>query len=649
MSGVFKRICLGWCAFILSYGIAQAQEADLITMDFKEVELRQVVRFMSEMSGRNFIVSDKVKGKITVITPTPVTKEEANQLFEAILDVHGYNVVSDGAAERIVPHKALKSAAVPVSDVATPAGVNIVGRVFKLKYVDANSVAATLKPLVSPWGHIASNVGTNSLILLDSSSNIAKFSNLLGVLDAQQSQLVQRAFVIRHANIAHVEKLLNSAYSDFNSRRPKGLPGLFAFSDVRTNTLLVMGPDFILNDVAAIVHRVDKPVQARSDNLHLYYPKNNKAVVISKVLNELVSKQKADSADHPVSFTRQVSVVADEEANVLVVSATADDYQVLLPIIQGLDMRRRQVFIEAAILEISDERVNEFGVDWRITSEDSGSTLIGGSGFGNISATANNPLNPGNGLTIGLVEGTITDPTSGKVLPNIGALVKALRSDNDVNVLSTPNLLVLENEEAEISVGQNVPFLTGKQTSDGGNVVQTIERQDVGLKLTVTPRILSDGEVVLDIFNEISSIAQSVAVNQDDTGIITNKRSIDTSVMLENKQTVVLGGLISEDESETVKRVPVLGSLPVLGQLFRSTERSKTKQNLMVFLRPVVIESYAELSNLSKEKYDLSSGQWNQNFGVGGGAFRNNLPRRMPIDINQIRGGLIEQKPVTEH
>jgi general secretion pathway protein D len=317
-------------------------------------------------------------------------------------------------------------------------------------------------------------------------------------------------------------------------------------------------------------------------------------------------------------FARPVSIMPDKATNSLVIGAESQDYETLRGVIEKLDIRRLQVYVEALILEITADRAKEFGIEWRSTQDftrpDAGRSLFGGTNFnpqdptsGSLNNLIQNPLNVGNGLSLGVVDGLVT--FGGATFANIGALLRALSQDSDVNVLSTPNLLTMDNEEAEIVVGQNVPFLTGTAPTQNGLATpfQTITREDIGIKLRLKPQISEGDSVRLSIYQEISSVVPTTINNAQ--GIITNKRSIKTTVSVREGQMIALGGLIQDDNTVTTSKVPLLGDLPLLGPLFRSTKNDKAKTDLMVFLLPHVIRHPGDLESLSREKYDVIGGE----------------------------------------
>ncbi len=602
--------------------VAYSQSDDLVTMDFQSVELDQLVRFIAEMSGRNFVLNEKVKGNVTVVTPSPITKDDAFRMFEAVLEVHGFTIEPGEKVDKIVPINLAPTLGIPVQSntTATQAGSrgdSVEARLVSLQYVEASSLASTLKPLVSSWGNISASVPTNALIITDSSRNMSKLLAMIASLDVEDEDIIQKTYELRYADPAQAEKTINSVYTDFNKRRPKGLAGVSAFSDSRANLLIVTTPLHMVDSLDDLIARIDKNNSVSQENFHIYYPENTQSEDIAKVLNEFVGKFKPNAPSSPKGFEKQVTIVPDEGSNSLLISASPSDFDLLLPLIKGLDIPRRQVFVEAIIVEVTDEQGLDVGVDFvsptdRITD---GEGNFGGSTFGliqnSINPITNTPVLP-NGFSLGVLE-NFFNPFTGENLLAFGALVQLFESNSNANVLSTPNLLVVENEEAEFSVGQNVPFITGNQSNNGGNVIQTIERKDVGLVLKIKPQILDDGKIKIDVYNEVSSIASTVLSSSTDLGFITNKRSIDTHAVLENGQTIVLGGLISEDINETVKKVPFFGSIPLLGVLFRSTSETAVRRNLMIFIQPHIIDSYSEIAKISERKYLNSLRGWEVN------------------------------------
>ncbi|MBF0180936.1 MAG: type II secretion system secretin GspD, partial [Magnetococcales bacterium] len=618
---------------------------DRVTMDFQGVELAQVVRFVAEMTGKNYVLDPQIKGKVTVVTPAPVTIKEAEKIFESILSVHELSIVEREGAFKIVSQKlGVAEGGEPVED-AKRIGreESVVSRLVHLRYVDANSLGATLKPLLHPWGSLAVHVPTNALVITDAAVTVAKVSSLVESMDVPQGEASRKVFALKHASATMAEKLVNAIYTDFNSRRRKEDLGVKAFADSRVNVLVVVCAPEQMREVENLLAGLDTPVATSEGNLHLYYPRNSEAEAIAKVLTSLIGSNAAGKAGDelkPLELMRAVNVVGEKATNTLVIAATPADYQILLPIIQGLDMRRLQVHVEALIIEVTADRAAEFGVEWRFGNlPAAGSKALTGFADSSFGTPITNPLDTGNGMAVGLMRGSLQWGST--VLPNMPALIRAFQSDGDVNILATPNIVTMDGVESEIIVGQNIPIVSGTTTSSAGAVnttpgvtSQTVERKDVGLTLRVTPRVIENEWLEMKIYQEQSSVTpasiKQLESNASGNGVVTNKRSIKTTVNLKSGQTVVLGGLIKEEQSETVGMVPCFGGVFGLGELFKKTSRSKSKSNLMVFIRPVITSRYDDLVRISGEKYRVVQEQWGMTEAKGSRLIRSVLPNPLP-------------------
>lgn len=621
---------------------------DRVTMDFQGVELAQVVRFVAEMTGKNYVLDPQLKGKVTVITPTAVSVGEAEKIFESILSVHELTVVERDGAFKIVPLKSgIAEGGTPVLEpLPTPPKEEMVlSRLVRLRHVDANSLAATLKPLLHPWGSLAAHMPTNALVVTDAAVVVNKLVILIEAMDVPVGLAERRLFVLQHASATAVEKLVNAIYTDFNTRRRKEDVGVKVFGDARSNTLVVVSPKEQLKEIAHLIAGLDHPVVSNAGNLHLYYPRNSEAEAIAKVLTTLMGSSSASKSGgdelKPLEFMRSVNVVGEKSTNTLVIAATPEDYRTLLPIIQGLDKRRLQVHVEALIIEVTAERAAEFGVEWRFGNipTAAGSKALTGFGGASFGDTITNPLDTGNGMALGLMKGAITWGTT--TVPNIPAMIKAFQSEGDVNILATPNIVTMDGVESEIIVGQNIPIVSGttsstaaSSTTTPGVTSQTVERKDVGLTLRVTPRIIEDQWLEMKIYQEQSSITPK-SMDQLNAGtlgssVVTNKRSIKTTVNLKSGNTIVLGGLIKEEQSDQVGMVPCLGGVSGVGELFKKTSRSRNKSNLMVFIRPVITNQFDELVKLSSDKYQTAREMWGVAESKGSGVIHTLPPSPLP-------------------
>ncbi len=593
-----------WWACALALLLAQPAWAKEVTLNFKNADIRSLIEFVAGFSGRNFLVDNRVRGKVTIVSPTPISEKEAYEVFLSVLEVNGYAAVPSGPVIKIVPRAESKQKSVPVRMSRHGAADDeMVTQVIRLRYADAQQLVALIRPLISPNSHLVAYPRGNMMLLTDSASNIARIQKILRLLDRKDAVGVQ-LFRLKHASADKLAATLGRLYG------PANKPGsVKAIAHQPGNMLIVVGKPQIINEVAQVIERLDVAPEADSGRLQVRYLKYAKAEDVAKIVNELVggAGDGKKGAAKPL-FSGDVRLVADKTTNAVMITADPSDMAAVNGIIDKLDIRRRQVLVEALIVEVSANAAQQFGIEWRGLSNFNapGRHVFGGTNFtpqggANIGGVAANPLNPGNGLVVGLVDGTIT--FGGQTFLNIGALARALESKADTNVLSTPNLLTMDNEQAEIVVGQNVPFITGQSQTQGGvaNPFQTIERKDIGLTLRVKPQISEGGMVRLELYQEISSLDTNAGVQGAD--LITNKRSIKTVVLANDGQMIVLGGLMRDDETRGVQRVPCLGAIPVLGEPFKFSENRHRKTNLMVFLRPHIIRTASDIDALTNLKY----------------------------------------------
>jgi len=618
------------CLLLLSPARAMAEEE--VTFNFNNADIRSVIKFVSDFTGRNFLVDNRVKGKVTIISPRALPAEAAYQVFLSILEVNGFAAVAGKNVTKIIPLAISKQKGIQVHFKGLPNGDDsLITQVISLKYAQAQQLVAVLRPMVATTGNITAYAPANMLLVTDSSSNIRKVLSIIRALDVSEAVGI-KLIRLKYASADKLAKILTGMFATgAGAARPAARPGLAGLSSAGAaamikvtaynpeNMLIVVAPTASVAAIDALVEKLDLPPDADAGLLQVRYLKNADAESVAKVLNEMLSGASQGSSSLTGGstagkkpggkqlFTGTVRVVADPATNALLITADLNDRKALNKIIDKLDIRRLQVFIEALIIEVSTSRAQQFGIEWRALGDftQPGRKPIGGTTFGNqagtnINTVGANPLAAGNGLAVGVVDGTIS--FGGAQFLNLAALVRALEADTNTNVLSTPNLLTMDNEEAEIIVGQNVPFLTGSSSTQGGvtNPFTTIQRQDVGLTLRVTPQISEGDTVHLKIFQEISSIAPNTSGASD---IITNKRSIKTVVLARDGQTIVLGGLMRDDDSEAVQQVPCLGKIPILGEAFKYTELTNKKTNLMVFLKPHVINSARDIKTITQDKY----------------------------------------------
>ena len=646
-----KTLLIGLTILWLSFGQARAQQADdsSASLNFVGAEIEYVIRAIGHYTGNTFVIDPRVKGTINLASEKPLSKSQALELLGSVLRVQGFSLVKTPSYIKVVPEADAKLQAAP-TQLGKLRGDQIATQIFSLNHQNATSLTNVLRPLISANNSITPDTSNNTLVITDYVDNLRRLSRIIATLDTPANatlEVVHLVHAIAMDMAATINRLLDSttaASTDPNR--------LLVLADARTNTLIIRAPNAARADLArTLIAKLDQPT-AQPGNVHVVYLRNAEATKLAQVLRAVVTSESGSALSpmpSPVSSTGQSSISqqsssalssagalqtsapaisstqaplptggaagfiqADPSTNTLIITANEQVYRNLRVIIDQLDARRAQVYVESLIVEVSADRAAQLGVQWAGLSGDGGAgyrvgVLTGfGSGGDNLVqqaaatlSSSGTPLVPGNGLAALMVKQNANGSVS------LGMLARALETDARANILSMPNLITLDNEEARIIVGQNVPFITGQFTtaasggSAGVNPFQTIERRDIGLSLRVRPTISQGGTVKMAIYQETSNIQQSTA-----SGLITSKRSIDTNVLVDDGQIIVLGGLIEDTLSDSMEKVPGLGNLPLLGYLFRYQSKRRTKTNLMVFLRPNIIRSDEQSISLSGDRYD---------------------------------------------
>ncbi len=610
-----------------------------VTLNFVGAEIEAVARTMAAITGRSVVVDPRVKGVITLTTDQPVSSARAYNLFLATLRLQGFAVVQSAGLDKVVPEAdaKLQGDGVSVGDAPGSAvGNQIVTQIFRLNFEFANNLVAVLRPLISPNNTINVNPGNNSLVITDYADNLRRLARIIAAMDVSNATDVD-IIPLKHAIASDLAPLVLRLIE-----APSGAAGAVAgqAADASFRTTLIAEPRsnaLILRAanparvalVKSLVEKLDQPTNqgagGDAGNIHVVYLKNAEATKIAVTLraalagearpataataNPGVAGLPGSQASSQPSTGGQIQ--ADPATNSLIITAPEPQYRQIRAVIDRLDIRRAQVYVESLIAEVNADKAAEFGIQWQGALGQNGDTNVGvlGTNFtiggANIIslATGGGQTPPSTGLNVG-----VANRINGIYV--LGFLARYLQSNGDGNILSTPNILTLDNEEAKIVIGQNVPFVTGQYTNSGansnGNTVnpfQTIERKDVGLTLKVKPQISENGTVRLTISQEVSTV-QASTLNAAN-GPTTNKRSIDTNVLVNDGSIVVLGGLLQDEYAGNQEKVPGLGDIPFFGALFKSETRSRRKTNLMVFLRPVVVRDASSTDALTMERYDL--------------------------------------------
>ncbi len=646
---------------LLLPNVLRAAEGAPITLNFKDAEIDSVIGAFGHLLNRTFIIDPRVRGKVSLETPKAVSQAKALEMLQSVLRSQGFAMVESGGLTKVVPEAEAKLQAGPVSAgrAGPGGGEQIVTQIFKLNYESASNLVPVLRPLIAPNNTITAYPSNNSLVITDYASNLQRIARIISTLDLPSSNEVE-VISVKHV-IASDIALQVARLLDDSQRAGAGVqidPGqrISVLADSRMNAILLRSTSPAkMNMAKSLIARMDQPLVSPG-NIHVVYLRNAEAVKLAQTLRAVMTGDGSGSssggqgtnplstpgqplssalgqqgqgagglsAQQPLNPTQNTPVVvnaggaviaADPTTNSLIITASEPVYRNLREVIEKLDARRAQVFIESLIVEVNADKAAELGIQWQFLNLGSGgkaqafggTNLPAGTSAGILSVAAN-PSAVGNGLNIGIVRGgnsTIPDGKGGTLnILNLGLLAKALESGASGNVLATPNLLTLDNEEARIIIGQNVPFVTGQfttlQAGSNANPFQTVERKDVGTTLRVKPQVSESGTVRMQIFQEVSSVVDATL----SAGLITNKRAIESNVLVDDGQIVVLGGLIEERIESGETKVPGLGDLPFIGNLFKSQSRKRTKTNLLVFLRPVVIRDAEGAYSVTSDRYD---------------------------------------------
>ena len=632
---------------------------DPVTLNFTNADIEAVVKAVSEITGRSFIVDPRVKGTVTIVSSRPVPRSLVYPTLLSALRMQGIAVVEGESVFRVVPETEAKLQGGPVERGAvTAAGDRLVTQVIPLRYESAAQLVNVLRPMITPSNTIAAYPGANTLVITDYADNLKRLEKVIASLD-QPPGGEPMVVPVRHASAIDLVPTITKLLAD------PAAPGagdvqqrVTVVADARSNSVLIRADNpGRAARVRQLVEQLDTPGRA-GGNMFIVYLKNAEAPRVVQTLRALLTGQDAAPSSAgaaslsgappsatvattssalanptPLPFTSApaassfsaggATISADTSNNALVIMAPEPVYNNLRAVIEKLDVRRAQVYVEALIVEVSADKAAEFGIQWQaLTGVNSTQTrVVGGTNFGargggnNIIDIAANLGSAGQGLNLGVIRGTINIPGLGTI-QNLAFLARALETQINANILSTPTLLTLDNEEARIVVGQNVPFVTGQYAQTGSTTTvtpfQTIERRDVGLVLRVKPQITEGGTVRLVLYQEVSRIQDQSSA----TGIILSKRSLESSVVVDDSQIVVLGGLIEDRVTDGTDKVPIAGDVPIVGQLFRYDARRREKTNLMIFLKPTIVRTGADGREFTSERYQyLQSEQQRMNPG----------------------------------
>lgn len=635
-----------------------------ILLNFKEVDILQIIDLMSDLTGKNFLVDEKVRGKVTVIAPKPVNINEAYNVFLSILEVQGFTVVPQGPIIKIIPSREVKESPLPTTiDGAGQLSADsdeFVTQLIPLKHADANEIRGLLSALVSKESSLLAYAPTNTLILTEVASNIARLLKIIRALDVEAPSSILKVITLQYASAEQLASSLQSALEGLaatgsaasgespaqqarrrrSTRRTTTQPLQRApiapkmIADSRTNSLVVIATPGDMAAVEDLIAKLDVPTPEGRGQIHVYYLAHANAEELAQVLTAQatdISRTTTTAAAAPGQQGRPpqagrrapptqsgtgplgITITADKPTNSLVITAPPEAYTVIREIIEKLDIRRSQVLVEALFAEVTLSRAEQFGVEWRVIDEPNGTqvfTSSTGSGqTGVLGALTANPLTSVPGFLIGALRNTIT--IGNNQIFNIPAVLRAFQGDTDVNILATPNLLTTDNEEAEIIIGEERPFLRTAQdsptsgTQAGFSTTRSFEFRDVGITLRLTPQISQGKTVRLNLFIELTSFSSEA---QGEVGAVTtSKRTAQTTVIVDDSQTIVIGGLLQEDNDQAQTQVPCLGNVPLLGWAFKQTSKTKNKNNLLLFITPHILNTPSDIARITEHKRQQSA------------------------------------------
>ena len=584
------------------------KEAGYVTIDFDDVDIRVFIKFISELTGSNFVIDRGVKGKVTIISPKKISVKEAYKVFESVLEVHGFSVVPAGDIVKIVPSKdartknietRLKKSAIDPED-------KVVTQIISLNYANPNELKKVLAPLISKSSVILSYPPTGTLIVTDLLSNIKRLLKIIGALDIEGIEEQISVIPLERASSPDIAKSLKQIFQK-TVRQKKGTLAstIKIVADERTNTIITLASENDTSRIRQLIKLLDKDVPKGEERLRVYRLENADAEDLSKVLMNLPAKGAKDTKKGKTPLlSKDISIVPDKATNSLIITAERDDYNVLEGVIKQLDIARPMVYIEALIMEVNVDKGFKVGAEWvggEKFHSDSDKGYGGGfSGAGIIPDPTSGIISYPPGFSLGVFGDLIQ--IGGVKFPNLGAVLQAYQKDQDVHILSTPQILTLDNEEAEIYVGENVPYLTRTEAGSAtGSEYANYDYKDVGVTLRITPQISQERFVRLNIFQEVTKMVKEAGVTGAQTPT-TLKRTTKTTVTIKDKNTIVIGGLIGDDITNTVYKTPCLGDIPGLGWLFKYKSESREKRNLFIFITPHIVENPTEAKAIYEEK-----------------------------------------------
>ena len=597
-------------------GVGRNGSERYVSIDFNNVDISVFIKFISELTGRNFVIDQRVKGKVTIISPSKISVDEAYKVFESVLDVHGFATVKSGKVTKIIPSPDARTKNIETrSDAAGDADDDrVVTQLMPLRYADTEEVKRLFTPMVSKSSVILSYPPTNTLIVTDNYSNILRLINILKIIDVPGVGREISVFPIHNADASKMVSLLETVFrtagdQSKKGRRPQVDRSAAFVADERTNSIIMVASEDDTNRIRSLIDILDQETPKGKERIHVYYLEYAAAEEIVGVLKDLPTEEQTGGeggAPQAPVVSDSVTITADKATNSLIITADRDDYATLVDIIRQIDIPRSMVYIEALIMEVNAQKSFELGTEWIVGDDVELNSDRQGVVGGGFTTGEDSNLNYQVGLDGNLIPSLATGFSlgvfgeavniAGITFPSISAIVQAFKKDRDVNILSTPQLLTTDNQEASITVGKNIPFQTTSSTTNN-ETFNSFEYRDVGKTLKITPQINKDRMLRLNLSLEVSALESTT-----DFRPTTLKRTVDTTVMVEDSSTVVIGGLIDDTFAQTEYKVPCLGDVPGLGWLFKTRSKSGEKSNLFIFITPRVIQNQEEARAFSDVK-----------------------------------------------
>ncbi len=632
-NGYRARLTAFAVACALTWGAAPAQQPaqpqqqqTTITPAFRDADLTQIIEAVSQITGKTFIVDPRVRAQVTILSSTPMSPDAFYETFLSILQVHGFVAVPAGNSIKIIPDANARQlpGQEDLPDRVNGTSDEFITQVISVRNVSAAQLVPVLRPLIPQYGHLVAYPPSNMLIISDRASNVSRMMRIIQRIDQGGDEEID-IVRLENASASEIVRVVNALNQAPGQQGEVASVSARLVADDRTNSVLISGEKAQRLRLKALVTHLDTPLETGGDTRVRYLNYADAEQIAGKLKEQITGITQAapgapgQAATPQAAADRSTTIWADKQTNALVITAPPKIMRQIMGVVDKLDIRRLQVLVEAILVDISEQKSAELGVNWAIANTDSDSTVpigsfnqtVGGSSIGSIAAAIADPDNIDptalpSGLTLGA--GRFLDSGT-----NFALLLRALRGDSNTNILQTPSIITLDNEEAEIKVAQEVPFLTGSFTNTGVNNAQgqvnpfqTIQREEVGTILKITPQINEGDAVMLKIEQEDSSVAQGT---QGAVDLITNKRTVTTTVLVDDGGVVILGGLITDTAREGENRVPILGSIPIIGELFRTRSGAKEKRNLMLFIRPTILRDGAAAAIETNAKYNVVRNQ----------------------------------------